>query len=98
MPHDETHDHLESTATRLAEAASATPGVDAWQTLISRRDEAHVYLIGESIEEARRSVTSEDAEVTLYNLHAPQTPDGPTSALGSTSLAIMPAELDDPTR
>lgn len=102
MPHDETHDRLRASASRLAEAASATPGVDAWQTLTTRRDEAHVYLIGDDIEEARRTVVSEEAEVTLHNLHSPHAPTGdggaPPMALGATTLAVLAEEMDDPAR
>lgn len=100
MPHDETYDHLAATASRLASAAGATPGVDAWQTLATRRDEAHVYLIGEDIEEARRTVAGESAEVTLHNLHAPHAPTGEQSgaALGSTTLTLLAEDQGDPVR
>ena len=103
MLQDETRSHLAATAEHLAEALRATPGVDAWQVATSRRDEAQVYLIGDAIEEARRSVSSEDASVILHNLHAPHAPlsgegESASQALGATTLTILPEEMADQDR
>lgn len=98
MQRDETHGRLESAADQLAAAGRATPGVDAWQVMTSRRDEAQIYLIGDDIEEARRSVSNEDASVSLHNLHAPHAADGSSQALGSATLTILPEEQVDADR
>ncbi len=98
MAQDETRTRMAIAADRLADAARATPGVDAWQVTTAHRDEAQVYLIGASVEEARRSVASDDAAVSLHNLHAPHTPDGESQALGMTTLTILPEEMEDQSR
>jgi PmbA protein len=95
MLHDETRAHMTTTANTLADALRTTPGIDAWQVTTTHRDEAQVYLIGATIEEARRSVSSDDATVTLHNLHAPHASEGDGQALGVTSLTILPEELAD---
>ena len=91
---------MSSLAGSLADALRATPGVDAWQVTTTRRDEAQVYLIGAEIEEARRSVSSEEAVVTIHNLHAPRSDEGAdgagaasAAALGATTLTVQPDEL-----
>ncbi|HEU5343870.1 MAG TPA: metallopeptidase TldD-related protein, partial [Ktedonobacterales bacterium] len=91
---------MSSLAGSLADALRATPGVDAWQVTTTRRDEAQVYLIGAEIEEARRSVSSEEAAVTIHNLHAPRSDEGAdgagaasAAALGATTLTVQPDEL-----
>ena len=98
MAHDEITERLESTASLLAEATGETPGVNAWQALISHREEAQVYRIGESIEEARRTVVSEDTEVTLYNLHPPHAASESAPALGATTFTISSETLANPTQ
>lgn len=100
MLHEDTRGRLTASASRLADALRATPGVDAWQVATTRRDEAQVYLIGGDTEEARRSVTSEDASATLHNLHAPHGTEGEGAgqALGMTTLALLPDELADASR
>lgn len=98
MAHDEITERLESTASLLAEAARATPGIDAWQALISHREEAQAYRIGESIEEARRTVVSEDTEVTLFNLHPPHAANESAPALGATTFTISSETLANPTQ
>ena len=105
MPDDETATQM-TAAAQLAEALRATPGVDAWQVTTTHREEAQVYLIGDSVEEARRSVTSDDVAATLHNLHAPHTSSGSGpvggassgQALGETTLTLLPDELADPRR
>jgi len=95
---DETRERLEAAADQLAEAARATPGIDAWQVMTARHDEAQIYLIGDTVEEARRSVSSEEASITLHNLHTPHTLGDAGRALGSATLTILPAELTDQDR
>lgn len=87
-------------AESLAEALRATPGVDAWQVTTTRRDEAQIYLISDEIEEARRSVSSEESAVTIHNLHPRRSEEdasgaAPSSevALGMATLTVQPDEL-----
>lgn len=96
MAHDEITERLESTASLLADAMRETPGIDAWQALLSHREEAQVYRIGESTEEARRTVVSADTAVTLYNLHPPHAANDTAPALGATSFSISPEMLTNP--
>jgi hypothetical protein len=93
-------------AETLARALAATPGVDAWQAAVTRREEAQLYLIGER-EEARRVVTDATARITIHNLHAPhappsadgaEAPDGAAGgqALGLTTFSALPDDFDNP--
>ena len=102
MLHEDTRERLDASAGHLADALRATPGVDGWQIETTRRDEAQIYLIGDKIEEARRSVTSEGASAALHNLHAPHAAEGQGESsgqsLGMTTLTLLSDELADASR
>lgn len=95
MLQEERRAHMTSTTSLLADALRGTAGVDAWQVTTTQRDEAQVYLIGATIEEARRSVSYESATATLHNLHAPHTPQPEGQALGETTLTLTPEDLEE---
>ncbi|HEU0025962.1 MAG TPA: metallopeptidase TldD-related protein [Ktedonobacterales bacterium] len=96
MRADETLTQGRDHATILADALRVTPGVDGWQTAVTRREEAQLYLIG-AREEARRIVADERASVTVHNLHAPHAEaEGAGQALGMTTFTALPGELADP--
>ncbi|MBF6591399.1 MAG: hypothetical protein IVW57_12855 [Ktedonobacterales bacterium] len=82
--------HAQS-AEALRAALAATPGVDDWRIELVGEREAQLYLIGAQVE-ARRTVATSRARVTLYHDHAPHADAGGT-ARGSASLTLSGDEV-----
>lgn len=77
-------------------ALAATPGADAWQVDVLRTEESQVYLIGDRTE-ARRGVENTSVRIKVHNMHAPHASTGPSPALGTNMLTLLPSEVADGT-
>jgi len=80
----------------LAHALAATPGANAWEVEVLNDEQAQLYIIGDAVE-SRRTVVSQRAQATIFNLHAPHASGAsgengaqpPQSAMGRAELSLL---------